>query len=71
VRLPQSVLMQHVACHGEEVGLRASDGFVVLDPEQPQEDLLSKIWRVGVIAHADGKEPSQPLAVAARDLRDK
>ncbi len=42
--------MQDMAGDGKKIGFRATDGFVVFDSHEPQENLLREIGRVGAIA---------------------
>ncbi len=62
--LTQCVLMQNMAGHGKQIGLGASDTFVMFDSHKAQKYFLGKIRCVGVIAQARGKKSPQPLAVA-------
>jgi hypothetical protein len=62
------MLVKYVTCNRDEIGLGASDGFVMLHSHQAQKHLLRKVGRVGSIAQPLRKKAQQPPAVTAGDL---
>src|SRR6267142_1947178 len=66
------MLVQDMACDGVEVGLRISNGLVVVQPKEAQIDLLNEIRDVGGgISHARSQVPPQFMPVRFLKCRDK
>ena len=65
------MLLHDVASHGKQVGFRVPDGVLPLDPQKPQEDLLSDIRHIVNIAQADRQKPTQPPPITGGDLGDE
>src|ERR1700722_11498412 len=63
--------MQDVAGHREQIGLRRTDGLMMLDPHQPQEHFLRQIRCVRSVAQPAREKRAQPLAEPAGDRRDE
>lgn len=59
----QPMLVEHVVCEGEHVRLGHTDGFVIRDAKQAQEDFLNQVGRIRGIAYPSKQEASQPLTV--------
>lgn len=71
-RLPQLVLMEHVKGNREEVGLGAANRLVMVDPQQPQEDLLDQIGDIDCpVPQSRRKKPPQPRPVLLLDTGDE
>lgn len=65
--LAQRVLMDHMARNREQVGLRAANGLLVLDPQEPEKDLLREVLSIRDAAQPNAQEASQAIAILRRD----
>jgi len=63
-RLVQGVLVNDVAGHRQQVGLRVSDLVVPIDPKKAQEYFLGEVRRIGGIAQSRRQEGTQALSIA-------
>lgn len=63
IRFTQGVLVYDMACHSEQVRLRAADDLVLGDAHEAKEYFLGEIGHVGGVSGAAGYEAAQAVAV--------